>query len=1162
MSKGQEEYFLELQKQVDIEYDIAGQARAQGKDPRLTIEMPQAQDMASRVHQLLEFLEGRNTAQQIRDLIAKHDGNREMASLDLARIVARETITQKFDLDEEDLERQFQIDVKEATEQLMGEAIYHGVCAGLAVLTEGILVAPLEGVVNCNVLANADGSKCLSVNYAGPIRSAGGTGQALSVLLAEILRNDFNLDKPQMTDMEIERYVEEMLLYPNLQYRPPAKDLRRIAKAIPIYITGEGVGKEVSGGRDLPRVDSNNVREGMLLVLCEGMLLKAPKIMKYVEQLGLEGWDFLNQWVTSKDEDDDEVIEFKPKDKYISDLVAGRPILGFPMEKGNFRLRYGRSRNAGLAACSMNSASMLATGQFIIPATQLKIERPGKATVASPCDSIDGPYIQLKDGSAKRYDYAELDSLLDGEYIFNCEDVALIWDLGELLVPLGEFSENNHPLMDSPYVPEWHAQVIEGPYPTSFDEALQMAENGAAMAPEYIAHFPDITGQELLDLFQLCKADMCHGFLQVQPEGLDLVYRLNVNVDKEGRLYGDKAAVLTNAWGAWTKKRMTTTTHNSALDLVNELVDYEVRPTVTYRIGTRMAKNEKTNLREMKPPIHGLIPVGHDVRSRLIHDAARIGKKPMQIGWRYCPDCLKADTTPEAVREQIKEGSKPEFLTTNLVCDKHGTQTEFLFSPSYYDEQEEWPVMDFETMWSDAVATTGSTDRGIKGVLGMTSREKIPEALEKAFLRKKNDVSVFRDGTIRFDMVDMTITHFKLSEIGLSVEKARELGYEVESVEDIVEIKIQDFIAPTSLAETFVNTAKFVDDELELLYGMERYYNAEKPEDLIGTLFATLAPHTSGTILCRLIGFSDIKGGYFHPYTVAGRRRNADGDIDSCIFLLDCLLNFSRTFLSAQRGGQMDAPLILTTRINPAEIDKEAMNMDTSWKYSTELYEATLKNISAKELSEYSEFAEQRLGTEGQYEGWGYTHEVGDIGEGPTSGPYTLLDMDGKIDSQFALGELLYSVDNEKQSSKLIDRHLLRDVRGNMRAFGQQKVRCTKDKRHAYRRPPLGDKCRRTIGKSKKPLCPNCGHYHQAAVLPESCTKCDTSLWIVERCGGSLTMTVYPTSVTKYFGKINRLIDKYGCNEYNLQRFRMYEDWAVELFDEKETKQTGLEDFF
>ena len=51
----------------------------------------------------------------------------------------------------------------------------------------------------------------------------------------------------------------------------------------------KGVGGEVTGQRDLPRVKTNKVREGMLLVVCEGLVLKAPKILKYVDALGLDG---------------------------------------------------------------------------------------------------------------------------------------------------------------------------------------------------------------------------------------------------------------------------------------------------------------------------------------------------------------------------------------------------------------------------------------------------------------------------------------------------------------------------------------------------------------------------------------------------------------------------------------------------------------------------------------------------------------------------------------------------------------------------------------------------------------------------------------------------------------------------------------------------------
>ena len=176
-----------------------------------------------------------------------------------------------------------------------------------------------------------------------------------------------------------------------------------------------------------------------------------------------------------------------------------------------------------------------------------------------------------------------------------------------------------------------------------------------------------------------------------------------------------------------------------------------------------------------------------------------------------------------------------------------------------------------------------------------------------------------------------------------------------------------------------------------------------------------------------MIGFCDIKGAYFHPYAIAGRRRNSDGDIDSLILLLDCILNFSRTFLSEHRGGKMDAPLILTTKINPSEIDKEALNIDTPYAYTEEAYLQTELAVNPKDLK--SLFTEDFLGTEKQFEGIGFTHDTNDVGETPKDNPYTSLDsMREKVDAQFKLGAILHGVDNEDQSSRLLDRHLLRDM--------------------------------------------------------------------------------------------------------------------------------------
>ena len=58
------------------------------------------------------------------------------------------------------------------------------------------------------------------------------------------------------------------------------------------------------------------------------------------------GWEWLRPFAKGSAKGTDN--EVKPNNKFISDVLAGRPIFSLPMETGGFRLRYGRSRLAGL----------------------------------------------------------------------------------------------------------------------------------------------------------------------------------------------------------------------------------------------------------------------------------------------------------------------------------------------------------------------------------------------------------------------------------------------------------------------------------------------------------------------------------------------------------------------------------------------------------------------------------------------------------------------------------------------------------------------------------------------------------------------------------------------------------------------------------------------
>lgn len=46
----------------------------------------------------------------------------------------------------------------------------------------------------------------------------------------------------------------------------------------------------------------------------------------------------------------------------------------------------------------------------------------------------------------------------------------------------------------------------------------------------------------------------------------------------------------------------------------------------------------------------------------------------------------------------------------------------------------------------------------------------------------------------------------------------------------------------------------------------------------------------------------------------------------------------------------MDSPLVLTTRLDPNEIDKEAQNVDTLRRYPIELYHAAMEMQDPKSI--------------------------------------------------------------------------------------------------------------------------------------------------------------------------------------------------------------------
>ena len=544
-------------------------------------------------------------------------------------------------------------------------------------------------------------------------------------------------------------------------------------------------------------------------------------------------------------------------------------------------------------------------------------------------------------------------------------------------------------------------------------------------------------------------------------------------------------------------------------------------------VGARMGRPEKAKHREMKPLVHVLFPVGLAGGShRDFVEAGKKGPAFIEIVKRKCPNCktytfkVKCD---DCGCETVYEKSCPRCgrsLKENACSNCKAKAVP-------YQRQ----AFNFKEVIDTASRNLGlSSPKMLRGVKGLTNEDKTPEIIEKGILRAKHELSVYKDGTIRFDGTNAPLTHIKPGEIGVSVEKIRELGYthdiygvSLTDSDQILELKVQDVVIPRNAAEYFVQVAAFIDDLLVKVYKLPAYYNIKTPDQTIGQLIFGLAPHTCVGILGRIVGFTNLKVIYAHPLWHSAKRRDCDGDEDAIMLALDTMLNFSRRFLPAQIGGIMDAPILLIPFVNTKEVQRQAHDFDVDAVYPFEFYRKTLEKAEARQLSALMDVISHRLGTEAQFEGFNFTTPVSNINMGNSESAYTQLKtMIDKMNMQLELGRRIEAVDVRHVALKVLTKHFMRDISGNLRAFSTQAFRC-KSCNKRFRRLPLQGKC---------PLC-----------------------------GGKFILTVYRGGIEKYLEPAQQLVDKYGLSKYYSQRLTMINEEIHSMFDNKKPKQTCLFDF-
>jgi DNA polymerase II large subunit len=1103
----------DILKNVYKSYQHALKARRRGIDAADIIESKIAYDLADRVAKMHNI----EIADRLRALLSKT--TKEKAALKIAEEIAAG------EYGSGDLET------------LLDNAVR----VSLAVVTEGVTVAPLQGISDVTIKSNADGSKYLSVHFAGPIRSAGGTEAALTMLIADHARKVAGLGRYMANsfDDETGRFVEELRIYERevmgFQFKVLDEDVVKCISNLPVELDGVDTDPvEVVGHKNMRRIATDRVRGGTLRVMNDGLIGRSRKLLKLVETLKLDGWDWLKDLKGAIQTGDDDAAHHR-----MSEVITGRPVLSMAKRIGGFRLRYGRCYNTGFATVGIHPTVPALLDYAIVVGTQIKMDMPGKASTIALVDTIEPPIVRLDDGRVMQVLTVEQAERIRPH-------VSKILYLGDMLIGYGDFLENNAQLPPASFVEEVWAQQLRSKLPTMHEvdlvreRLIQLAENhlvlpsvdeafeisnklGLALHPKYSLYWDSITVEETLYLKEMVSRDKP---LPFDTKLKDILERIGVaHTIMHDQILLDESSQATSLRRLLSGPDVES---NNAIEFVNKSSGVLVMPKFASTIAVRVGRPEKAAERKLKPPVHVLFPIGPKGGStRDILKACKENSFYTQIANRYCDSCRLPSLGTHCrscgvstmlrnlclmCREEVEEGKKC------TRCGKEGRTYSSVNFPLKFALEQAKKKLGVDPQ------------EPFKGVKLLMSRHRSAEPLEKGILRQKHGLHAFKDGTIRFDATNEPLTHFKPAWISASVEKLRELGYthdylgrELTSPDQIVELMMQDIIIPRASAKHLVNAAKFIDEELVKLYDLEPFYSVSSLDGLVGQLIIGLAPHTSVGIVGRIIGFADSQVCLASPIWHSAKRRDCDGDADSIMLLMDALVNFSYDFLPDKIGGLMDAPLLIQPVVLPHEVQRQAHNVDIANAYPLDFYEATWKQAKAADVADMIETIKNRIGDSRQFFGYGFTHMTDSLVTKAERSAYSTLNtMEEKLKMQFDTAKLINAVDADEVAAMVLTTHILPDIIGNMRSYSSQTFRCTRCGAK-FRRMPLMGKC--------------------------------------IDCGSALIQTVTRGAVEKYLSIATNMSKQYKINDYLRSRI---ESIALELkliFKEEKRAQSSLTEF-
>ncbi len=193
------------------------------------------------------------------------------------------------------------------------------------------------------------------------------------------------------------------------------------------------------------------------------------------------------------------------------------------------------------------------------------------------------------------------------------------------------------------------------------------------------------------------------------------------------------------------------------------------------------------------------------------------------------------------------------------------------------------------------------------------------------------------------------------------------------------------------------------------------------------------------------------------------------------------------------------------------------------WSYPLELYRKAeqRKHSSEVKVNDLRALMKEKKDT---FLGMGFTHNTSNFNEGVLCSSYKMLTtMQDKVKHQMELDEKIRSVDVSDTARLVIERHFLKDLKGNLRSFSMQEFRCVACN-EIMRRPPLTGVC--------------------------------------QNCGGKIIFTIHEGGIRKYLEPALDLAQKYNLSPYIKQSLELVKRYIESIFGREAEKQEALGKWF